>query len=215
MANFASLRGPVGMNRVYVEDRRRRSTTARSSTALGAAGRFATNGPLVGWLGGGRGAEEPGDELRSPRGRALGRAWDALGRAGRSGGGGRATARSSPTCRSRASAPARTRPSPACGRVRLVRAARAGRTARASPCSTSIRSRARARSTFAWGTAGALAAGRRVLRGLDGPRSRRPPAPTADGTRPRRRRRWPWPRRLEERGRARSERTSRFRPDPQ
>ncbi len=60
MANFASLRGPVGMNRVYV-----RSGTPldyrRWLDSLKAGRSFATNGPLLEFSLGGRGA---GQELR-------------------------------------------------------------------------------------------------------------------------------------------------------
>ena len=64
MANFASLRGPVGMNRVYVRtggalDQR------RLLDSLKAGRTFATNGPLLELTIGGRGL---GDELRA-RGR--------------------------------------------------------------------------------------------------------------------------------------------------
>jgi Tol biopolymer transport system component len=63
MANFASLRGPVGMNRVYVD-----SGGARDVKAFGDALRrgrsMATNGPLVGLTLGGRG---PGGEVSLPR----------------------------------------------------------------------------------------------------------------------------------------------------
>jgi hypothetical protein len=63
MANFASLRGPVGMNRVYVE-----TGGARDVKAFGDALRrgrsMATNGPLVGLTLGGRG---PGGEVSLPR----------------------------------------------------------------------------------------------------------------------------------------------------
>ena len=64
MTNFASLRGPVGMNRVYVRaggplDHR------RFLAALKAGRSFATNGPLLDFSLGGR---ELGDELRLPEG---------------------------------------------------------------------------------------------------------------------------------------------------
>jgi dipeptidyl aminopeptidase/acylaminoacyl peptidase len=60
MANFASLRGPVGMNRVYVRsgarlDRRRWLDSLRAGRS------FATNGPLLELTVGGRSV---GDELR-------------------------------------------------------------------------------------------------------------------------------------------------------
>jgi TolB protein len=64
MANFASLRGPVGMNRVYVRsggplDQR------RLLDSLEAGRSFATNGPLLELTIGGRGL---GEELRLPAG---------------------------------------------------------------------------------------------------------------------------------------------------
>ena len=65
MANFASLRGPVGMNRVFVKsgaplDRR------RWLKALKAGRSFATNGPLLEFTLQGR---EPGEELQLPVGK--------------------------------------------------------------------------------------------------------------------------------------------------
>ena len=64
MTNFASLRGPVGINRVYVKldgplDR------DRYLAGLRAGRTFATNGPLVELSLGGQG---PGDEIRLPAG---------------------------------------------------------------------------------------------------------------------------------------------------
>jgi len=64
MANFASLRGPVGMNRVYVRsgaplDQRRMLDSLRAGRS------FATNGPLLELGLGGRGL---GEELRLPAG---------------------------------------------------------------------------------------------------------------------------------------------------
>ncbi|MGH9750637.1 MAG: CehA/McbA family metallohydrolase [Candidatus Polarisedimenticolia bacterium] len=64
MANYASLRGPVGVDRVYVR------TGARPDHAAWLRGlrdgrTFATNGPLLGFALGGR---EPGDEMRLPAG---------------------------------------------------------------------------------------------------------------------------------------------------
>ncbi|MGQ0647992.1 MAG: CehA/McbA family metallohydrolase, partial [Gemmatimonadaceae bacterium] len=65
MANYASLRGPVGMNRVYA--RVRGPLTHRAFLDAIKAGRtFATNAPLLELTIGGRG---PGDELRLPAGR--------------------------------------------------------------------------------------------------------------------------------------------------
>jgi TolB protein len=65
MANFASLRGPVGLNRVYVEtpaplDHR------RFLEALAAGRSFATNGPLLGFSLGGK---PIGAEIALPAGR--------------------------------------------------------------------------------------------------------------------------------------------------
>src|SRR2546428_5223517 len=59
MANYASLRGPVGLNRVYVKAR---GALSRESFLAGLkAGRtFATNGPLVGLRVGNAG---PGDSV--------------------------------------------------------------------------------------------------------------------------------------------------------
>jgi hypothetical protein len=63
MANFASLRGPVGMNRVYV--RSGAPLEHRRWLAALAAGRsFATNGPLLELTVNGRG---PGEEIRLDR----------------------------------------------------------------------------------------------------------------------------------------------------
>jgi hypothetical protein len=64
MANFASLRGPVGMNRVYVESGGARDVD-RFAEALRQGRSLATNGPLVGLTLGGLG---PGGEARLPRG---------------------------------------------------------------------------------------------------------------------------------------------------
>src|SRR5205814_1682666 len=67
MANYASLRGPVGMNRVYVKAQ---GVLSRESFLAGLkAGRtFATNGPLVGLR---VGNAEPGDSLELPTASAL------------------------------------------------------------------------------------------------------------------------------------------------
>jgi hypothetical protein len=64
MANFASLRGPVGMNRVFVRsgpplEHRRWLTGLKTGRS------FATNGPLLGFTLGG---QSLGDELRVPAG---------------------------------------------------------------------------------------------------------------------------------------------------
>jgi dipeptidyl aminopeptidase/acylaminoacyl peptidase len=61
MTNYASLRGPVGLNRVYLR------TESRDAEALKAAIKgghgFATNGPLLGLLAGGK---APGETLELP-----------------------------------------------------------------------------------------------------------------------------------------------------
>jgi hypothetical protein len=64
MANFASLRGPVGMNRVYVDTRGSRDVETFGE-ALRRGRSMATNGPLVGLTLGGLG---PGGEVRLPYG---------------------------------------------------------------------------------------------------------------------------------------------------
>jgi TolB protein len=72
MANYASLRGPVGMNRVYVKAQ---GALNRESFLAGLkAGRtFATNGPLVGLQ---LGKAEPGNTVELPAGSTLEyRAW--------------------------------------------------------------------------------------------------------------------------------------------
>ncbi len=48
MANYASLRGPVGMNRVYARVPEGEWTPATWMAALKAGRSFATNGPLLG-----------------------------------------------------------------------------------------------------------------------------------------------------------------------
>ena len=60
MANYASLRGPVGMNRVYVRVPAGPLDPGRWEDALRHGRTFATNGPLLGFELGGR---LPGDEL--------------------------------------------------------------------------------------------------------------------------------------------------------
>src|SRR5213075_651015 len=72
MANYASVRGPVGVNRVYVKAQ---GALSRDSflSALKAGRAFATNGPLV-WLRVGN--AEPGDTLELAAGAPLEyRAW--------------------------------------------------------------------------------------------------------------------------------------------
>lgn len=64
MANYASLRGPVGMNRVFLETEGR-SDDASVFAALKAGRGFATNAPLLGLLLDGR---KPGDAI-APRGK--------------------------------------------------------------------------------------------------------------------------------------------------
>jgi len=66
MANFASLRGPVGMNRVYVRTGPGPLDQARFLEGLKAGRTFATNGPLLSLTLGGKG---PGDELHLAAGR--------------------------------------------------------------------------------------------------------------------------------------------------
>ncbi len=63
MANFASLRGPVGMNRVYARVAEGASGAAPWLDALKMGRSFATNGPLLGLR---LGAAEIGDTLRFP-----------------------------------------------------------------------------------------------------------------------------------------------------
>lgn len=69
MANYASLRGPVGVNRTYVHlARSPRDTTARRDAwlrGLKSGNSIATNGPLVGLTVEGRG---PGEEIGLPAG---------------------------------------------------------------------------------------------------------------------------------------------------
>ncbi len=64
MANYASLRGPVGVDRVYVQTGTR-PDQARFLAGLRAGRTFATNGPLVLFTLGGKG---PGGEIRLPAG---------------------------------------------------------------------------------------------------------------------------------------------------
>lgn len=64
MANFASLRGPVGMNRVFAK-LEGPLTHRRWLAALKAGRTFATNGPLLGFTLNGK---ELGDELALPKG---------------------------------------------------------------------------------------------------------------------------------------------------
>jgi hypothetical protein len=64
MTNFASLRGPVGMNRVYVHSGGKLDH-ASYLRAIKAGRTFATNGPLLSLAVNGR---EPGDEIKLPLG---------------------------------------------------------------------------------------------------------------------------------------------------
>jgi TolB protein len=65
MANFASLRGPVGLNRVYANVPRGPLDIQLWLSSLKQGHTFATNGPLLGFTLGGRAL---GDELRLPAG---------------------------------------------------------------------------------------------------------------------------------------------------
>src|SRR5207253_5047397 len=65
MANFASLRGPVGLNRVYVNVPAGPLDIRTWLVSLKQGRTFATNGPLLRFTLGGR---ELGDELRLPAG---------------------------------------------------------------------------------------------------------------------------------------------------
>jgi hypothetical protein len=65
MANFASLRGPVGLNRVYAKVPAGPLTIGPWLNAIKQGHTFATNGPLLGFTLGGR---EIGDELQLPAG---------------------------------------------------------------------------------------------------------------------------------------------------
>jgi TolB protein len=64
MTNYADLRGPVGMNRVFLDTRGAR-TSAAVLAALKAGRTFASNGPLLGLEVGGK---HPGDSISSPGG---------------------------------------------------------------------------------------------------------------------------------------------------
>jgi len=65
MANFASLRGPVGLNRVYVNVPAGPLNISTWLDSLKHGRTFATNGPLLGFTLGGH---QPGEELRLPAG---------------------------------------------------------------------------------------------------------------------------------------------------
>jgi len=64
MADYASLRGPVGVDRVYVQTGSR-PDQSKFLAGIRAGRTFATNGPLVLFTLGGKG---PGDEIRLPAG---------------------------------------------------------------------------------------------------------------------------------------------------
>jgi TolB protein len=65
MANYASLRGPVGLTRVYARVPKGSPKLADWMDSLKRGRTFATNGPLLGFALGGKGL---GDELRLPAG---------------------------------------------------------------------------------------------------------------------------------------------------
>ena len=65
MANYASLRGPVGLTRVYASIPNNATGTAPWLDSLKQGRTFATNGPLLGFTLGGK---TVGDELKLPRG---------------------------------------------------------------------------------------------------------------------------------------------------
>jgi hypothetical protein len=65
MANYASLRGPVGLNRVYASVPKRPLNIHTWLTSLKLGRTFATNGPLLGLT---LGEMQPGQELRLPAG---------------------------------------------------------------------------------------------------------------------------------------------------
>jgi len=65
MANYASLRGPVGLTRVYTRIPKGATGTAQWLDSLKQGHTFATNGPLLGFTLGGKAA---GDELKLPAG---------------------------------------------------------------------------------------------------------------------------------------------------
>ena len=68
MADYASLRGPVGLNRVYVQVPDRALNIADWLEGLRAGRTFATNGPLLGFEIDGRG---PGAQVLAPAGATL------------------------------------------------------------------------------------------------------------------------------------------------
>ncbi|HVW69450.1 MAG TPA: CehA/McbA family metallohydrolase [Steroidobacteraceae bacterium] len=71
MTNFASLRGPVGMNRVYARVGTGNLSQAEFASAIKQGHTFATNGPLLGFTLAGA---EVGDEVQRPPGKMTFRA---------------------------------------------------------------------------------------------------------------------------------------------
>ena len=65
MANYASLRGPVGLTRVYASISKDATDAAPFLDALKQGRTFATNGPLLGFTLGGK---TVGEELNLPSG---------------------------------------------------------------------------------------------------------------------------------------------------
>ncbi len=65
MANYASLRGPVGLTRVYASIPKGATGTAPWFDSLKKGRTFATNGPLLGFTLGGKAV---GEELKLPAG---------------------------------------------------------------------------------------------------------------------------------------------------
>jgi len=65
MANYASLRGPVGLNRVYVNVPQGPLNISSWLGSLKQGNTFATNGPLLGFT---LDNKEPGDEIKLPSG---------------------------------------------------------------------------------------------------------------------------------------------------
>ncbi|HYA22669.1 MAG TPA: CehA/McbA family metallohydrolase [Terriglobales bacterium] len=74
MANFASLRGPVGLNRVYAKVPQGALNISSWLNSLKQGHTFATNGPLLGFT---LDNKEPGDEIKLPggEGRMKLKAW--------------------------------------------------------------------------------------------------------------------------------------------
>ena len=208
MANYASLRGPVGMNRVFVKTGGPLDHAA-SWPALKAGRTFATNGPLLelALRPGPRSLERAERRARCPPGRHALEARVTL----RSivpvdhleiVGNGEVVA-ALPLAGDRTAA---TRPC-ACpvSRSRLVHRCAPTRTARAIPCSTSTRSRTTSPVYVTVGGAPVRsAADARYFARLDRPPARPRPRPTRAGTRPPRSRMsshsWPRPTRSSKSG---------------